>query len=134
MEKVCALNDAFGICKFSSAETFAVEIEDFAEGYKLLTGIPLSKNKLLEAGERIVNLERAINIREGLSRKQDMLPQRFLKEPLKVKGYPNSVIELNPMLDEYYKLRGWNIRTGKPTSKTLQRLGLADVAEVVATK
>ncbi|MBS7648741.1 aldehyde ferredoxin oxidoreductase, partial [Candidatus Bathyarchaeota archaeon] len=65
----------------------------------------------------------------GFSRKDDTLPERVLKEPLKkgpAKGY---VVKLKPMLDEYYGIRGWDIKTGIPTRKKLEELGLKDVAE-----
>ena len=93
------------------------------------TGISFTKEKLDEIGERIFNLERAFNIREGFSRKDDNLPLRLLTEPLKegpAKGY---VVSLEPMLNEYYKVRGWDVKTGVPTKEKLEELGLKDVAE-----
>ncbi len=88
----------------------------------------------MEVGERIVNLERALNIREfQLTCQDDKLSQRFLKEPLVVPGVDDqgSTVNLDPMLDEYYTLRGWDLLTGRPTPATLKRLHLEDVAQVL---
>jgi aldehyde:ferredoxin oxidoreductase len=66
------------------------------------------------------------NAREGLTREDDVLPRRFLEEPLPEGSGPStgSVLELEPMLDEYYEVRGWDVETGLPTRETLERLGL----------
>ena len=76
-------------------------------------------------GERIVNLERLFNARYGMRRADDTLPARFLKEPLEA-GNPSAgaVLELAPMLDEYYAARGWDAETGLPTEAKLRELGL----------
>jgi aldehyde:ferredoxin oxidoreductase len=82
---------------------------------------------LLEAGERINNLERLFNIREGLTRADDTLPRRFLKEPiLDNKGNPQTV-DLERLLDMYYLARGWDLE-GYPRAETLERLGLGTAA------
>lgn len=86
---------------------------------------------LRAACERVVNLERCFNAREGLTRKDDTLPGRFLKEPLGTECGPSagSVVELEPMLDEYYEARGWDVRTGLPTASKLDSLGLKGCLE-----
>ena len=77
-------------------------------------------------GERIVNLERLFIAREGITRRDDVLPSRFLKEPMPAGSGPStgSVLELEAMLDEYYLARGWETETGLPTSEKLRELGL----------
>ena len=77
-------------------------------------------------GERIVNVERLFNIRQGLTRKDDTLSERFLKEPIPSGPTKGRVLDLEPMLDEYYKARGWDAETGRPTRAGLERLGLID--------
>ena len=86
---------------------------------------------LEKAGERIWNLERAFNVREGFDRKQDTLPQRLQTEPLhtlKAQGEGQVVRTLDKFLDEYYHLRGWT-SNGIPTRDKLRQLGLEYVIE-----
>jgi aldehyde:ferredoxin oxidoreductase len=90
--------------------------------FNSVTGLKLSQAEFLRAGERIHTLERLMNTREGISRKDDTLPARFLREgracdPLK------RTVPLETMLDEYYHLRGFDNR-GIPLAQTLSRLGL----------
>jgi aldehyde:ferredoxin oxidoreductase len=141
-EHYCALTDALGICKFTTSEDFALHPDDLAEGLSLLWERPVTVEELMTAGERIVNLERMYNVRQGMGRADDCLPERFTKEPLDVWefttdpetdwGTPSErpvragaiVRDLDTMLDRYYDLRGWD-RDGKPTEETLRRLKLA---------
>ena len=139
-ENYCALSDALGVCKFSTAETYALFPEDLAEGLSALWGQSFNADELLTVGERIVNLERLYNVRLGLSRADDQLPHRFTEEPLDVWDFTldsetgavlrsdtpvtaGALIRLQPMLDRYYALRGWDAN-GIPTQETLERLGL----------
>ena len=90
--------------------------------YNKVTGLALSQAEFLQAGERIHILERLMNTREGISRKDDTLPARFLREgracdPMK------RTVPLETMLDDYYRLRGFDDR-GIPREQTLSRLGL----------
>ncbi len=136
-ENYCAVSDALGVCKFSTAETYALYPEDLAEGLSALWGRPVSGQELLQSGERIVNLERLYNLRLGLSRQDDRLPERFSTEPLPIYAHPTAlgegagappihtgiVRDLDAMLDRYYRLRGWDA-AGRPAPATLARLGL----------
>jgi aldehyde:ferredoxin oxidoreductase len=133
-EHICAVSDALGVCKFTTAETYALYPEDLAAGLSALWGHEVSVEELLTAGERIVNLERLFNVRLGLSRADDRLPPRFAEEPLAVHRFEGEtampvhvglVRDLDAMLDRYYQLRGWN-ENGVPTPHTLARLGLQD--------
>jgi aldehyde:ferredoxin oxidoreductase len=94
-----------------------------------VTGMTLSVAEVEAIGERIVNLERVYDVREGVRREHDTLPERFLREPLKVGTSAGHVIELDLMLDEYYRVRGWDVRSGIPTARKLEELGLRDVVE-----
>jgi len=81
---------------------------------------------LTKVGERMFNLERAFNVREGFSRKQDTLPKRILTEPLHTRKAPGEgqiVSHQDEFLDKYYQLRGWT-KDGIPTEKKLKELGL----------
>jgi aldehyde:ferredoxin oxidoreductase len=89
---------------------------------------------LRKVGERIVNLERAFNVREGFGRKDDKLPARMLNEPLHTYdaiGEGEIVREMEPFLDRYYELRGWS-EDGIPTAKKLAELGLAEMAKGIS--
>ena len=61
---------------------------------------------------------------KGFSRKNDTLPERFLRESLSKGPSKGSVVDLEPMLDEYYEARGWDLQTGYPTAGKLRDLGL----------
>jgi aldehyde:ferredoxin oxidoreductase len=94
------------------------------------TGWNMTIEEYMQAGERAINLTRAFNAREGLSRKDDTLPKRMM-EPLPdgaFAGKPFGQDILDTMLDSYYELRGWNKKTGLPTRERLQAIGLEHVA------
>ena len=93
-----------------------------------VTGMEYKPDDAFKIGERIVNVERAFNIREGFSRKDDTLPRRFLEEPLLEGPSKGHVCNLEPMLDDYYKVRGWDVKTGLPTRTKLEELGLSKIA------
>jgi len=80
------------------------------------------------AGEQIWNLERLYNLRVGFTREDDTLPPRFLDEPLKEGGSAGHVVQLDEMLAEYYRFRGWT-QDGIPTPKKLAALGLTELAK-----
>jgi len=93
----------------------------------LLVGFELNENELKALGERIVNLARAFNVKEGISRKDDSWPERFFKEPLPDGASKGQLIdkgEFGKMLSEYYELRGW----GEDGIPSREKLGLRHVA------
>ena len=87
---------------------------------------PWTGEDVQRVGERIVNAERLINARFGIGRQDDTLPRRFLEEPAGPADSPSagSIVELEPMLDEYYAARGWDPTTGLPTADKRNDLGL----------
>lgn len=120
------LNDALGICKFPTNAWRPFTPGRMVETISLVTGWSISLADLLETGERIYNLCRLFNIREGANRADDVLSPR-LSQPLPAGATAGEIItreDLNKMLDEYYQLRGWD-KEGIPLPETLQRLGLA---------
>ena len=76
-----------------------------------------------------MNIERAFNIREGLTRKDDTLPERFLKDPYPDGPAKGQIVDLKKMLQDYYRFRDWDETTGFPYRRKLMELGLNDVAE-----
>jgi len=99
-----------------------------------ITGIEYTPEEVMKVGERINNLARAFNVREGFTRKDDTLPERIMSEPLKdgaSKGGFISKDALKRMLDEYYTERGWDIDTGVPTKEKLMELGIGYVAQQI---
>ena len=87
-------------------------------------GIRLDKKGFYETGERIYNLTRLFNVREGLSRKDDYLPARMY-EGRKDTGWRLTKEDFERLLDTYYELRGWD-RNGIPTPERLRTLELQD--------
>jgi aldehyde:ferredoxin oxidoreductase len=97
------------------------------EAINAATGWNLTVEDVLRAGERMNNLCRCFNAREGVTRKDDYLPPRFTEDPLPdgpSKGQRIPKEELQSMLDNYYELRGWDKKTGNPTPEKLRELGL----------
>ncbi|MBI2875044.1 MAG: aldehyde ferredoxin oxidoreductase family protein [Firmicutes bacterium] len=93
-----------------------------------VTGIDMSPDEALRLGERIVNLERGFNVRQGLTRKDDDLSPRLRTDPVRKGPAEGHTLDLDPMLDEYYQDRGWDLPTGYPKKEKLQELGLESVA------
>jgi aldehyde:ferredoxin oxidoreductase len=124
-EAYCAISDALGVCKFTTTEFYALDPEHLANALRAL-GWTTDAERLLEAGERIVNLERLINVRLGIRAASDRLPTRFLDEPLgpSTGGDEERIGSFDRMLSAYYRLRGWS-EDGVPSDETVVRLGLA---------
>ena len=125
-EEKAAVADALGICKNVYNNMEVLDWDETAEILNAVTGGSLTGEDIRCAGERIVNAERLINSRFGIGRTDDTLPRRFLEEPAGPSDSPSagSVVELEPMLDEYYAARGWDVTTGLPTRLRLEELGL----------
>lgn len=151
-ETVC---NALGIC--STAFNWLYDpIRDMpwlSEAYSAATGFEITPHELLRAGERIFNLEKLLNVREGFTREDDRIPSVYLrntKTPLQVGemdwfgrrltkdryltdwfGKRLTKEDLEGMLDSYYEERGWDIKKGVPTIKRLIELGLGEFAGIV---
>ncbi|RQG92266.1 aldehyde ferredoxin oxidoreductase family protein [Natrarchaeobius chitinivorans] len=100
-----AISDSFDICKFNA---FAEGIEEYVLQYNGMTGLDVSEDDLLEAGERVYNLERYYNNLAGFDGDDDSLPERFLEDGIPGQGASEGeYCELEEMKDEYYDHRGW---------------------------
>ncbi len=102
--------------------TRLVDFSMYARLFAAVTGIDMSSTEFLTAGDRIHVLERYMNTREGISRKDDTLPQRLLNEGRR-DDPRHMTVPLDAMLDRYYRLRGYNA-DGIPTTETLHKLGI----------
>jgi aldehyde:ferredoxin oxidoreductase len=124
-EEMAAIADATGVCKNTYNNMEVLDWNATADLLNAATGWDFTAADVQRIGERIVNLERMFNAREGIGRRDDALPARFVDEPLP-DGNPSAgaLVELEPMLDDYYRARGWNVETGLPTREKLEELGL----------
>ncbi len=118
--------DSLVICKFTN---MGVADEYFARVLSAVTGIQYATGDMIKAGERVWNLERLYNNREGFTTHDDTLPPRLLTEAPVDGPSQGWVSHLEPMLKEYYRTRGWD-ENGYPTPKKLADLGLADLVEM----
>jgi aldehyde:ferredoxin oxidoreductase len=125
--------DSLIVCKFSRG-TYYDGWKDLANYYTLATGIPMTPEEMTKSGERIENLARLFNIREGKgTRKFDTLPWKIMNFPVPdegpAKGMFVSEEEFQVGLDDYYSVRGWTA-DGVPTTEKLKALGLGDFAYI----
>lgn len=125
MQDLMCVYDSLSVCKFLLFGLTTVhELNDVINA---TTGWDNSVEELLHVGERIFNLKRMYNVREGISRKDDCIPPRMLKnihyhDRDELQGY-------EMMLEEYYELRGWD-EQGIPRSETLKKLNLEDLTRI----
>lgn len=106
----------------------------FVDMINPVTGFGYSFAELVDVAERVLDLERAFNVRAGMTRKDDTLPKRTLEEPIPEgpsKGMYTDAKTLDKMLDDFYGLKEWDIKTGIPTRAKLVRVGLEDVANTL---
>ncbi len=130
-EKVYTIRDSLIVCWYTCSWPPIFWVEDFAPLLASVTGEAAfdDPEELMRIGARLVTLKRCFNVREGITRKDDTLPKRFTDEPMPSGPSGGQTVNLNPMLDEYYSLYGWDVATGIPTRKCLHDLGLDDFAK-----
>ncbi|TFG34409.1 aldehyde ferredoxin oxidoreductase [Candidatus Thorarchaeota archaeon] len=125
-ENAYCIRDTLIVCWYSVSWPPIFWMEDFAEMLPLATGIShFGKiENLTRIAERQVTLKRLFNAREGITKKDDQLPDRFTKDPMPDGPGKGQIVDLEPMLRDYYTLRGWDLETGLPTEKTIKKLSL----------
>jgi len=131
MERVA---DNLGVCKWLFGLFIYQDTEMVTRVFNLVTGKDWDLNQLLKVSERVRNLERMFDVRQGLRRQDDSLPKKFFDQPLTHGPYKGEVMDqdkFEQMKDEYYDIRGWDKETGIPTREKLEELGLGDVADEV---
>ncbi|MBC9784135.1 aldehyde ferredoxin oxidoreductase family protein [Heliobacterium chlorum] len=117
-QDLTAVIDSAGICLFTS---LGIGLPEIAAQIRTAVGWDCSDEAILELGERIWNLEKLFNLKAGFSKADDTLPKRLLEEPLPDGPAKGKVVELEPMLEEYYALRGWDA-DGIPTAEKTKAL------------
>jgi aldehyde:ferredoxin oxidoreductase len=132
-EDVYAVTDALGLCAFTSTAQYYMTPKLMAELFSASMGIPSSEDHVMSLGRKIVTMERAFNTREGATRKDDVLPKRLMTErqPNRAAGEVaiNSLEVMDPLLDRYYQMHGWDIHTGRPTREVLEKFDLKSWAD-----
>ncbi len=122
-ENIRAVADCMEVCRFVTRGRLG-----FPEGLLNMvisvTGLDFTVQDLYQIGERIINLERLFNLREGMSVEDDTLPERYLVEPLPDGAAKGKTVPLKEMLEEYYAARDWNPKTGYPSAEKLKSLDL----------
>jgi aldehyde:ferredoxin oxidoreductase len=127
------LSDLMGICKFAwyRSRDFSMLVKRgldmVAEAYQAVTGIPMSSQAMYRCGERVYNVEKTFNLRQGIGRTADYPPERFFKEKLPTGPAKGAVLNrgnYDRLLNDYYEARGWSPDTGIPTPEKLKELGL----------
>jgi len=131
-ENLATMLDLLAMCRFIR-KCFKEPYTESAKFYELTTGIKMTADELKMATNRINNLKKAFNIREGWTQKDDSLPPRIMKDPIPngpSKGARVTGEELHMMIDGYYKARGW-AKNGLIPKKKLVELGLNDMADKI---
>lgn len=132
-ERFKAVVDMMGICYFATvwSDKDLLGLDDLERLFSAATGVQMGADQLMEVGRGVHNVEKAFNtLHAGFTRKDDYPPKRFMIEP--VKEGPNKGEKLDgqhwsKMLDQYYKVHGWDLRTGWQRADCLDGLGLIKV-------
>jgi aldehyde:ferredoxin oxidoreductase len=130
MQNLSAVLDSLSVCKFAA---FAMEEDYYARLLSAVWGETIEPRELLLIGERIWTAERLFNCAAGFARAHDSLPARILHEPVPAGPAAGHVVDLPPMLDEYYLARGWD-HAGRPSAVKLERLGLTGLAAAIGLR
>jgi aldehyde:ferredoxin oxidoreductase len=116
------VSNALVMCQFAS-----FLIQEISQFYTLTTGISATPQDLLHIGDRIVTLKRLINLNLGLTPKDDILSP-LLRKPLAGGGTRGMVPDVDRQIREYYAYRGWDPKSGRPSTAKLVELGLDRIA------
>lgn len=124
-EDYCAFVSTLVLCL--NGVLFEYYYSGLVEALNIVTGMTMTADQARIIGERIVNLQRAYNIREGLTRKDDGLPERFTKTPAPEGAAKGHIVDMESLLDEYYDLRGWDKAEGMIGVEKLKELDLDEI-------
>jgi len=125
LQDALTVPDILNTCKFMMDA--GITLEHLADLFSAVTGWELSGQDLMAVGEKVLNLQRMFNMREGLGRKDDRLPERITNLP-DFGYYENELLckieNFDAMLHDYYEARKWNPKTGVPSKEKLEQLEL----------
>lgn len=143
MEDMMRVKNALGLCIIFTYQALIFG-DDLAGLYSATTGNAFTAGELIKTGERIFNMAKIINVREGFTREEDRVPETWFRPMESPEGtiemmdyYETKVItkeDIEKNLDDYYKERGWNIKRGVPTKQILQNLGLEEYNNFLVMK
>ena len=120
MQNYADLFNCLKLCQFIMGQ---LRVSDITDWLNAVTGWDVKDEELLTIGERNLQLKRMLNVSCGISRKDDSIPFRIMKEPFISGTSKGEVPNLDLMLIEYYSIRGWD-ENGIPKQETLERLDL----------
>lgn len=125
MQNFRTMIDSTGVCLIAALDN--VYEEPIISMLSSITGVDYDKKTFLKTGERVFNLEKMFNYREGFRREDDWLPERFFEDHFTIGPKKGAVLDkskFREMLTQYYKERGWDTETTKPTEAKLNELGV----------
>ena len=142
MENMMRVNNATGLCSIYTYQAM-IHGDDIARLYSAAMGFDVTAIDLMKCGERIFNLSKLINIREGFGRKEDRVPETWLRPMESPEGkivlmdyYATRTLtkeDIEKILDDYYDEREWNVERGIPTKEKLAQLNLLDYINFLQT-
>jgi aldehyde:ferredoxin oxidoreductase len=119
MQDSTVIIDSIIMCMFTV--DLGISVDLYARAVNLATGLDISGADVYTIGERVNNMERMFNIREGITGEEDRLPVRFAQDP--ASDDASHTVDVSRMMPEYYAIRGWDER-GVPTPEHLKELGI----------
>jgi aldehyde:ferredoxin oxidoreductase len=129
-EDIYGASDCMGVCAFATTAQFWINEEDLAEFYSAGTGLEIDAKTIMDAGRRIITLERLYNAMLGHTRQEDVLPYRLMNETQKDAMHHNAINSkenLDIMKDDYFLLHEWDLKTGWPTKKVIKELKIEEL-------
>jgi aldehyde:ferredoxin oxidoreductase len=133
MENWNSMEKVTGLCFFGPTPRSFIQVDEVVSAMRAATGWDINAQDILRIGERATNMARAFNVREGFTRADDTLPERLF-QPLEngaLQGVAISKPDFEQTLDEVYKLKDWDTKTGAPSRAKLRELGIEWVADVI---
>jgi len=129
-EDIYAVSDSLGLCAFTTTAAYGATPERCARLFSALTGIPMEADQIMQAGRRILTLERLINLKLGWREDpSSYAPWRLMNERQESLDIDDPILDvekMRSMVKEYYALHGWDKETGVPGKTIIEELDLSD--------
>jgi aldehyde:ferredoxin oxidoreductase len=136
VEDYYAIEDSLGICALPAQLSNCHDIKLLAEYYSAITGFETSPGELKKLGEKVWNIYKLLNVREGFNRKDDMFPSwwKAADNNLLLDYWGRTITrdKVESMLDHYYSERGWDVKSGIPTKTKLTDLALGEFKDILS--